>query len=50
MAVIVWYVPINTEIVHGQVFLIQLYVIKFVNDLWQDGCFYGNLDFPRQKN
>jgi hypothetical protein len=41
-------VPITINIVslnpaHGEVYSIQHYVIKFVSDLWQVGCF---LRFP----
>ena len=37
-------VPITTKVVssnnsHGEVQSIQHYVIKFVSDLWQGGCF-----------
>ena len=53
MVVIVWQldlqlpiqsVPITTKVViwnpaHGEVFLIQHYVIKFASDLWQVGGF-----------
>jgi len=41
-------VPTSTEVVslnpaHGEMYLIQLYVIKFVSDLWQVS---GYLQFP----
>jgi len=44
-------VPITTKVVssnpaHGNVYLIQLYVIKFVSDLRQVGCFLQVLLFP----
>ena len=53
MVVIVWYldlhlpmqsVPITTKVVsliptHGEVYLIQHYVIKLVSDLWQASGF-----------
>ena len=32
---------------HGKVYCIQPYVIKFVSDLQQDGCFLRVLQFPR---
>jgi hypothetical protein len=60
MVVIVWYldlqlpgqlVPIFTQVVrsnliHGKVFLIQHYVIKFVSDLQQVSVFLQVLRFP----
>ena len=59
MVVIVWYldlhlpmqsVPITTKVVsliptHGEVYLIQHYVIKLVNDLWQASGFLRVLWF-----
>jgi hypothetical protein len=43
--------PIATEVVssnpaHGEVYSIQHYVIKFVNDLWQVDGFLHVLQFP----
>ena len=43
--------PIITKVVslnpaHGEVYSIQLYVIKFVSDLWQVGGFVRLLRFP----
>jgi hypothetical protein len=42
-------VPITTNVVsnstHGEVYLIQHYVIKFVSDLWQVGGFLQVLRF-----
>ena len=60
MAVIIWYldlqlpvqsVPITTKVVssnptHGEVYLIQHYVIKFVSDLRQISSFLRVLRFP----
>jgi len=31
---------------HGEVYLILLYVIKFVSELWQVGCFLRVHQFP----
>ena len=59
MVVIVWYldlhlpmqsVPITTKVVsliptHGEVYLIQHYVIKLVSDLWQASGFLWVLWF-----
>ena len=59
MVVIVWYldlhlpmqsVPITTKVVsliptHGEVYLIQHYVIKLVSDLWQASGFLQVLRF-----
>ena len=59
MVVIVWYldlhlpmqsVPITTKVVsliptHGEVYLIQHYVIKLVSDLWQASGFLRVLRF-----
>ena len=44
-------VPITTKVVslnsvHGEVYSIQHYVIKFVSDLWQVGGFFQVLRFP----
>jgi hypothetical protein len=44
-------VPITTNVVsfepiHGDVYSIQYYVIKFVSDLWQVGGFLRVLLFP----
>ena len=44
-------VPITINVVsfnpaHGEVYLIQHYVIKFVSDLWQVGGFLGALWLP----
>ena len=44
-------VPITTKVVslnpvHGEMYLIQHYVIKFVSDLWQVGGFLRILRFP----
>jgi len=44
-------VPITTKVVssntvHGEVYSIQHYVIKFVSDLGQDGGFLWVLRFP----
>jgi hypothetical protein len=44
-------VPITTNVVnlnpvHGEVYSIQHYVIKFVSDLQQVGCFLRMLRFP----
>jgi hypothetical protein len=44
-------VPITTNFVssnptHGEVYLKQHYVIKFVSDLWQVGGFFRILWFP----
>ena len=44
-------VPITTNVVssnltHGEVYSIQHYVIKFVNDLWQVSRFLQVLRFP----
>ena len=44
-------VPIITKVVssnpvHGKVYSIQLYVIKFVSDFWQIGGFLWVLQFP----
>ena len=64
MVVIVWYlglqlpvqsVPITTNVVssnlvHGKVYLIQYYVIKFVSDLRQVGGFLHQLNWPPQYN
>ena len=49
------YVPITTKDVssnpvHGEVHLIQRYVIKFVSDLRQVGVFLRVLRFPPPKN
>jgi len=63
IVVIVWYldlqlpvqsVPITTNVVrsnniHGEVYSIQHYVIKFVSDLWQVGGFLRILGFPPPK-
>ena len=43
--------PITTKVVssnpvHGEVYSIQLYVIKFVSDLQQDSGFIQVLQFP----
>ena len=60
MVVIAWWldlqlplqeVPITTKVVssnlvHGEVYSIQHYVIKFVSDLWQVGGFLLVLRFP----
>jgi hypothetical protein len=59
MVVIAWFelqlpmqsVPITTKFLslnpaHGKVYSIQYYVIKFVSDLWQVGCFLWALQFP----
>jgi hypothetical protein len=60
VAVIVWYVdlqlpvqsvPITTKVVssnpiHGEVYSIQHYVIKFVSDLRQVSCFLQIFRFP----
>jgi hypothetical protein len=37
---------VNTNPIHGQVYSIQHYVIKFVSDLRQVGCFLLVLRFP----
>jgi hypothetical protein len=42
-------VPINTNVVssnpvHGEVYLIQHYVIKFVSDLRQVGVFFSTIE------
>ena len=63
MVVIVWLdlqlpmqsVPITTKVVssnliHGEVYLIQHYVIKFVSDLRQVSGFHRVLRFPPSKN
>jgi len=44
-------VPITTKVVssntiHGEMYSIQHYVIKFVSDLWQVGGFLRVLRFP----
>ena len=44
-------VPITTKVLslnptHGEVYSIQYYVIKFVSDLRQVGCFLWALQFP----
>ena len=44
-------VPITTKVVssnpvHGEVYSIQHYVIKFLSDLWQVGGFLSVLRFP----
>ena len=39
-------VDANSNPVDGEVYSIQLYVIKFVSDLWQVGGFLGVLRFP----
>jgi hypothetical protein len=44
-------VPITTNVVssnpvHGEVYLIQYYVIKFVSDLRQVGGFFQVIRFP----
>jgi hypothetical protein len=46
-------VPITTEdvssnLAHGEVYLIQHYVIKFVGNLWHVGGFLCVLWFPHQ--
>ena len=59
MVVIIWYldlqlpvqsVPITTNVssnpLHGKVYSIQHYVIKYVSDLWQVGGFLQALWFP----
>jgi hypothetical protein len=59
MVVIAWFelqlpmqsVPITTKVLslnpaHGKVYSIQYYVIKFVSDLRQVGCFLWALQFP----
>ena len=62
MVVIVWYldlhlpmqsVPITTKVVsliptHGEVYLIQHYVIKLVSDLWQVGGFHHKTNQPHR--
>jgi len=45
--------PITTNVVssnpdHDEVYLVQYYVIKFVNDLRQVGGFYGYFTFLHQ--
>jgi hypothetical protein len=52
---IVQSVPITTKVVSsspagGEVYSIQLYVIKFVSDLWQVGGFLRVLRFPPPRN
>jgi hypothetical protein len=37
---------VNFEPIHGDVYSIQYYVIKFVSDLWQVGGFLRVLLFP----
>ena len=37
---------VSSNPVHGEVYSIQHYVIKFVNDLWQVGGFHWVLRFP----
>ena len=39
-------VVVNLNPVHGEVYLIQHYVIKFVRDLWQVSGFLRELRFP----
>jgi len=37
---------VSSNPVHGEVYSIQHYVIKFVNDMWQVGGFLRVLRFP----
>ena len=37
---------VNLNPIHGEVYLIQHYVIKFVSDLWRVGGFLWVLRFP----